>query len=112
MKRYKKTCTVCGKTKPVSDFPCAPSGKYGVRGECKDCYRIKQEKYKKPPRRWLPKTGDKFRAFVEGIKPQREHIGSPFVCVSNERYYVIAIDKHDFEVHLSHGLFRFSRISE
>ena len=34
-----KTCTKCGETKPVEDFPKAKTGTFGRRGDCKLCRR-------------------------------------------------------------------------
>lgn len=34
-----KTCTKCGDTKPVEDFPLAKSGIHGRRGDCRVCRR-------------------------------------------------------------------------
>lgn len=33
-----KTCTKCKEVKPISEFNKAKSGKYGVRGDCKECH--------------------------------------------------------------------------
>jgi hypothetical protein len=107
----KKICTICKKKKPISEFHKAKKGKYGVRGECAQCYHDKQEQAKIMPSYWVPKTGDCFRAFIDGIEPQHEHIGSPFVCTAREKAFIAATDKHNFRVHLYHGLYRFSKVN-
>lgn len=37
-----KTCSRCGKTKLISQFDKDKTGRYGVRGYCKDCYNRKK----------------------------------------------------------------------
>lgn len=37
-----KTCSRCGKTRLISRFDKDKTGKYGVRGYCKDCYNRKK----------------------------------------------------------------------
>ena len=47
----KKTCTKCRIEKDVSEFHKQKNGKYGVRGDCKDCvkkyYKENKEKISK-----------------------------------------------------------------
>ena len=42
---FVKTCTKCGKTKPIDDFYNSPTGKYGVYSVCKECQRKEHKKY-------------------------------------------------------------------
>ena len=42
---FVKTCTKCGKTKPIEEFPKDLKGKYGVKAICKDCMHIYYEKH-------------------------------------------------------------------
>lgn len=37
-----KICSKCGIEKPLSDFHKAPTGRFGVRGDCKKCVRDRQ----------------------------------------------------------------------
>ena len=37
-----KTCSRCGKTKLISRFDKEKTGRYGVRGYCKNCYNRKK----------------------------------------------------------------------
>lgn len=36
-----KICSKCGKRKTIKEFHKDPNGKYGVRGTCKECRRLK-----------------------------------------------------------------------
>jgi len=40
-----KTCTKCGKTKPLEDFPKHINGKYGKDSKCKECNVKNWQKY-------------------------------------------------------------------
>ena len=42
-----KVCSVCGQEKNISKFNKAQKGKYGVRGDCSKCYKVKQAGYRK-----------------------------------------------------------------
>jgi len=42
---FVKTCTKCGKTKPIEEFYNTPTGKYGVQARCKECQRKEHKKY-------------------------------------------------------------------
>lgn len=42
---FVKTCTKCGKTKPIEEFYKSPTGKYGVYSVCKECQRKEHKKY-------------------------------------------------------------------
>lgn len=45
-----KTCRLCLAVKPIHDFPVNPTGRFGVRTECKACYsEIKKARYQKNP---------------------------------------------------------------
>lgn len=35
-----KTCSKCGETKPIGEYPKDKHGLYGVRGDCKECRKI------------------------------------------------------------------------
>lgn len=40
-----KTCTKCGKAKPIDEFYNSLTGKYGVQARCKECQRKEHKKY-------------------------------------------------------------------
>ena len=40
-----RTCTKCGREKPLSEFHKHPQGKFGVRPKCKDCRKISTQSY-------------------------------------------------------------------
>lgn len=42
---FVKTCTKCGRTKPIEEFYNSTTGKYGVQARCKDCQRKEHKKY-------------------------------------------------------------------
>jgi hypothetical protein len=41
-----RECSKCGQTKSLSDFHKSPTGKFGVRPDCKDCVRLRQQRNK------------------------------------------------------------------
>ena len=55
------TCTTCGQTKPVDDFPVRSSAPNGRRGQCRPCYRARhpqpsrKDRVRKPKAAKLPK---------------------------------------------------------
>jgi len=40
-----KKCTECGKEKPISEFYKQKNGKYGVKGNCKECHSLWHKRY-------------------------------------------------------------------
>jgi len=74
----KKTCTMCGKTLPVSSFYKDSRGKYGVRAKCKPCFStfsntVNREK----PQLFLSRAYCGMRCRVEGVSTER-----------NKKYYL------------------------
>lgn len=51
-----KICTKCGVEKELSEFHKAPTGKYGVRADCRQCVRNRQQnKYWEDPKLYYAK---------------------------------------------------------
>ena len=44
LKKQKKQCTRCGKTKTLNNFYAAPGNKHGRTGSCKKCMRPERNK--------------------------------------------------------------------
>ena len=41
----KKTCSKCNIDKSISEFNKVKTGKYGVRGDCRECYKKYMKKH-------------------------------------------------------------------
>lgn len=41
-----KECSICGGLKPVHLFPKSKGGRFGVRGNCKSCEKVRQKEYR------------------------------------------------------------------
>ena len=61
-------------------------------------------------KKYVPKSTEKFRAFLRVEQPGKEHCGSPFVCVDSDVHKVDAIDKNGMAVILGHHDFLFEPI--
>ncbi len=46
MPKLRKECSVCGIFKPPTQFYKQKNGTHGVRGDCKECFVVKGNKYK------------------------------------------------------------------
>lgn len=46
MVQQSKQCSLCKEVKPVALFPKSKGGKFGVRGNCKACEKIRQKTYR------------------------------------------------------------------
>lgn len=61
-------------------------------------------------KRYIPKTGEQFRAFLKVECPDKEHAGSPFECIDSDHYKVDATDKNGMLCILSRHSFYFERV--
>lgn len=94
-----KTCTKCRINKSIEDFNIVKHGKYGVRGECRECQKLKKrERYKMTIKskiqNWKPKQGEKFDAYLKVEKPHKKHFMSPFVCTGRSRIGHVILTSH------------------
>jgi len=67
-------------------------------------------------KRYIPKKGDKFRAFLKIVVPGKEHIGSPFSmdgkACNATKTIVTALDKNGSLCILGFAEFRFERMKD
>lgn len=67
----KKVCTLCGKSKPFSEYYKQREGKYGLRARCRTCLITitKSKKYKtKKKKRLSPKTVKRLSLLEKGLQ--------------------------------------------
>jgi hypothetical protein len=56
-----KKCNTCGLEKDITEFGKCKGGRYGVRGECKECYSIKKKEYYEKNREEIRHKQKKYR---------------------------------------------------
>ena len=67
-----KICSKCGRELPIADFYKEKRGKYGVRGDCKDCNKARvieyQEKNREKIKEYYEKNREKYKEYYENNK--------------------------------------------
>ena len=71
----KKTCKICHKSKPFTDFHRHSKMRDGLRAECKVCRSYLRLNKGIKPTKELPRKGICFHAYING----RRHFRSPFI---------------------------------
>lgn len=66
-----KRCSLCGRTKPVSEFDKHKAGKHGLRSRCKPCNRLESRNtYKRHPESYKRRA----REFQKILRPYLQEV--------------------------------------
>lgn len=71
-----KRCSVCGETKPLTEFYKNPQQKDGHTIWCKPCFRARQAMYNKHPPKIQTPPGTKRCTLCKEVKPEAEFFGN------------------------------------
>ena len=75
-----KTCTACGKKKPLTEFWLSARGKNGVNPECKECARERSGEYREAHRDELNKKHRARYASDEKFRKRQQTAGTKSRC--------------------------------